>query len=192
MFSKFLKIMSMVMLFGAGAHAYAEQGITDTEIIIGSNQDMSGPFAGFGAPGMSATKQYFDKINAKGGIHGRTLKLIVEDNGYQLPKAMQNMNKLINSDKIFIMYMQMGTHINKATFDQLEAKKVINWMPLSGSETMANPYSDLRYAGGAGYFTEMKTLVQHVSETTGKKKVCAMILPIDFGKEISALSLIHI
>ena len=80
----------------------------------------------------------------------------------------------------------MGTHINKATFDQLEAKKVINWMPLSGSETMANPYSDLRYAGGAGYFTEMKTLVQHVSETTGKKKVCAMILPIDFGKEISA------
>ena len=186
MFSKFLKILSVVMLFGAGAHAYAEQGITDTEIIIGSNQDMSGPFAGFGAPGMSATKQYFDKINAKGGIHGRTLKLIVEDNGYQLPKAMQNMNKLINSDKIFIMYMQMGTHINKATFDQLEAKKVINWMPLSGSETMANPYSDLRYAGGAGYFTEMKTLVQHVSETTGKKKVCAMILPIDFGKEISA------
>ena len=86
MFSKFLKILSVVMLFGAGAHAYAEQGITDTEIIIGSNQDMSGPFAGFGAPGMSATKQYFDKITAKGGIHGRTLKLIVEDNGYQLPK----------------------------------------------------------------------------------------------------------
>ena len=50
MFSKFLKILGMVMLFGAGAHAYAEQGITDTEIIIGSNQDMSGPFAGFGAP----------------------------------------------------------------------------------------------------------------------------------------------
>ena len=33
MFSKFLKILSVVMLFGAGAHAYAEQGITDTEII---------------------------------------------------------------------------------------------------------------------------------------------------------------
>ena len=65
MFSKLLKILGVVTLFGAGAHAYAEQGITDTEIIIGSNQDMSGPFAGFGAPGMSATKQYFDKINAK-------------------------------------------------------------------------------------------------------------------------------
>ena len=177
---------SVLMLLGIGSQGYSQQGITDTEIVIGSNQDMSGPFAGFGAPAMSATKQYFDEINAKGGVHGRKLKLIVEDNGYQLPKAMQAMNKLVNSDKIFIMYMQLGTHINNATFKQLEDKKVINWLPLSGSQTMASPYSDLRYAAGAGYFTEMKTLVQYVSETTGKKKVCAMILPIDFGKEIAS------
>ena len=106
------------MLFGAGTHVYAEQGITDTEILIGSNQDMSGPFAGFGAPGMSATKQYFDKINAKGGIHGRTLKLIVEDNGYQLPKAMQNWIKLINSFIIFKLYLHRGPHIINPILDK--------------------------------------------------------------------------
>ena len=55
----------------AAAPAYADQGITDTEILIGSNNDLSGPFAAFGAPATKAAQLVFDEVNDAGGIHGR-------------------------------------------------------------------------------------------------------------------------
>ena len=45
----------------------------------------------------------FEEANEKGGIHGRKIKLIVEDHQYQVPRAVQAGNKLINNDKIFVM-----------------------------------------------------------------------------------------
>ena len=88
--------------------ANADQGVTDNQVLIGSNQDMSGPFAAFGAPAMEAAQLYFDEVNADGGVHGRQIKMIVEDHGYQMPKAMSNLNKLVNSDKIFAMLLSLS------------------------------------------------------------------------------------
>ena len=56
------------MLTGA---ALAEQGVTDTEILIGSNNDLSGIFAAFGGPATKAAQMVFDEVNAAGGVHGR-------------------------------------------------------------------------------------------------------------------------
>ena len=69
--------------------AHAEQGITDTEILIGSNNDLSGPFASFGAPATKAAQLVFDEVNDAGGINGRKIRFIVEDHAYQMPKAIQ-------------------------------------------------------------------------------------------------------
>ena len=73
----------------AAAPTYADQGVTDTEILIGSNNDLSGPFAAFGAPAVQAAQLVFDEVNAAGGIYGRTIRFIVEDHGYQMPRAIQ-------------------------------------------------------------------------------------------------------
>ncbi len=162
----------------------ADQGITDTEIIIGSNQDMSGIFAGFGAPAMTAAQQVFDRVNAAGGIHGRTIKLIVEDHGYQLPKAMQGWNKLINSDGVFLSFMSLGTPVNVAGFKLMEAKNVISFLPLSAARQMSEPPIDLRYVGFSSYYDQMKAGIEYLAKETGAKEVCAMYLPSDFGKEI--------
>ena len=81
--------------------ARADRGVTDDEVVIGSVSDLSGPFSAFGAPAMSAARMRFDEVNASGGIHGRTIRFVVEDSGYQMPKAMQAYNKLINRDNVF-------------------------------------------------------------------------------------------
>jgi len=177
-------ISGFLVSLGFSGMLYAGQGVSDTEIVIGSNQDMSGPFAAFGAPAMGASKQYFDKINAAGGIHGRTIKLVVEDMSYQMPKAQQNLNKLVNADKIFIMYQQMGTPFNLASFDLLESKEIANFAPLSGSARMATPYNDYRYASTSDYTAEIMAGVDYISKETGASKVCSMYLPTDFGKDI--------
>jgi len=157
--------MKKTMLAGAAAMALAmatlatsgkAQGVSDTEILIGSNQDMSGIFAGFGAPAMNAAKLYLDEVNANGGVHGRTIRLIVEDHAYQLPKAMQGLNKLVNSDKVFAMLMSLGTPMNIASFKLQEAREVANVIPLSAARQMLEGSIDFKYTGGASYYDQIR------------------------------------
>jgi len=168
----------------AVAPAYAEQGITDTEILIGSNNDLSGPFAAFGAPATKAAQLVFDEVNEAGGIHGRKIRFIVEDHAYQMPKAIQGMNKLVNGDKVFAMLLSLGTPMNIAAFQLQDAKNVPNVSPLSAARQMAEPFSPLHYAGTATYYEQIRVGVTYLAEQTGADTVCAMYLPTDFGQDI--------
>ncbi|MDB2578655.1 ABC transporter substrate-binding protein [Tateyamaria sp.] len=164
--------------------AHAEQGITDTEILIGSNNDLSGPFASFGAPATKAAQLVFDEVNDAGGINGRKIRFIVEDHAYQMPKAIQGMNKLINGDKVFAMLLSLGTPMNIAAFKLQDAKKVPNVSPLSAARQMAEPFSDLHFAGTATYYEQIRVGVTYLAEQKSVSNVCAMYLPTDFGKDI--------
>ncbi len=168
----------------AALPAYAEQGVTDTEVLIGSNNDLSGPFAAFGAPATKAAQLYFDAVNAAGGIHGRQIRFVVEDHGYQMPKAIQGMNKLINGDKVFAMLLSLGTPMNIAAMKQQDPKNIPNVSPLSAARQMAEPFHKLHYAGTASYYEQIKAGVSYLAKEKGVSKVCAMYLPTDFGKEI--------
>ena len=164
--------------------ASADQGVTDSEILIGSNQDMSGIFAAFGAPAVKAAQLHFDEVNAAGGIHGRKIRFIVEDHGYQMPKAIAGMNKLVNGDKVFAMLLSLGTPMNIAAFKLQDAKNVPNVSPLSAARQMSEPLNKLHFSGTANYYDQIKQGVNFLAETNGRKKVCAMYLPTDFGQEI--------
>ena len=167
----------------AASHANT-QGVTDTEILIGSNNDLSGPFAAFGGPATQAAQMYFDEVNAAGGVHGRKIRFIVEDHGYQMPKAIQGMNKLVNGDKVFAMLLSLGTPMNIAAFKLQDAKGIPNFSPLSAARQMNEPFSPLHYAGTASYFDQIRVAVPYLAKEKGQSKVCSMTLPTDFGKEI--------
>src|ERR1700742_215239 len=85
------------------------EGISASEIVIGTHQDLSGPIKGWGVPVSNGMKLAVDEINAAGGIHGRKLKLIVEDNGYDPKKAVLATQKMIEKDKIFVNLGSMGS-----------------------------------------------------------------------------------
>ncbi|WP_296604705.1 ABC transporter substrate-binding protein, partial [Roseibium sp.] len=73
----------------ASASQAATRGVTDDEILIGSHTALSGPVAVWGVPSVEGMRQRFDAVNAEGGIHGRKIRLVIEDNEYQVPKAVQ-------------------------------------------------------------------------------------------------------
>src|SRR6476661_2515645 len=99
--------------------AAAEDGVTDTEIVLGSHTALSGPVSAWGVGSTEGTRMRFDEANEK-GINGRKIKFVVEDNQYQVPRAVQAANKLINNDKIFVMLGALGTPMNNAVLgDQL-------------------------------------------------------------------------
>ena len=77
------------------------RGVTATECVRHARPICSGPAATYGVSSSNGVKMRFDEINEAGGIYGRKLKVIVEDQAYQVPKAVQACNKLINRDKVF-------------------------------------------------------------------------------------------
>jgi branched-chain amino acid transport system substrate-binding protein len=164
--------------------AHATQGVTDTEIVIGSNGDLSGIFAAFNVGAIKAAQQVFEDVNAKGGINGRKIRFVVEDHGYQVPKAVQNFNKLVNSDQVFAMILNLGTPHNIAGFPIMQSKKVANVGPLTAARQMLEGDITYKYSGFSSYYDQLRAGVQYLAKEKDAKAVCAMYIPSDFGKEI--------
>jgi len=176
---------SAVLAAGLAGSASAQvQGVTDTEIVVGSFNDLSGPFAAFGAPAIKAANLYFKEINDKGGIHGRKIRYIVEDHAYQMPKATQAINKLINSDKVFAMVLALGTPMNIAAFKLMDEKKIPSVLPLSAARQMLQDPMDYKFTGSAAYYDQIRMAVKYFAEKEKATTFCTMFLPTDFGQEI--------
>ena len=80
-----------------------------------------------------------------GGINGRKIKYIVEDNQYQIPRSIQAANKLINRDGVFMMVANGGTPMNNATMPDQLAKGVPNVFPLTSARSMYEPLNHLKF-----------------------------------------------
>ncbi len=160
------------------------QGVTDDEIVIGSVNDLSGIFAAVGVPAVKGANVYFDKLNAEGGVHGRQIRFVVEDNGYQMPRAMQGYNKLLNRDKVFAMLLSLGTPMNMAGFKLLDPKGIPNIGPLTAARQMLQEPMKNKFTSFSTYYDQARVGVKYLAEEFDGQEVCSMYLPTDFGHEI--------
>jgi branched-chain amino acid transport system substrate-binding protein len=162
------------------------RGFTDTEIVIGTITDLSGVTAVQGVNNSDAIRMAFDEANAKGGVHGRKIKYIVEDNQYTVPRSVQAMNKLLNNDNIFMALSDGGTPMNDANMPAEFEKGVPNVLPLTAARSMYEPYNKLKFAQFASYYDQMRAAVKYFAEQRGRKKFCVMYQDSDFGKDVLA------
>lgn len=181
-----LLAMAAAALALAGPGHAQSPGTSETEIRIGGSHDLSGIFAPFSVPAVKAAQLYFDEVNAEGGVNGRTLKYIVEDHGYQVPRAVQAANKLINRDDVFAMLLNLGTPHNLAMFRLMEPQGIPNVSPLTAARQMIDPPAPWKFAGTASYYAGVKATLEHLADEEGAENLCTMILPTDFGTEIEA------
>jgi branched-chain amino acid transport system substrate-binding protein len=168
----------------AGAASAQTRGVTANEIVLGMPTDLSGVAATYGVSSSNAVKMRFDEVNAAGGVHGRKIRLIVEDQAYQVPKAVQACNKLINRDRVFAFVGPLGTPMNNACFKDQFAAGVPNLFPLSAARSMYEPYERLKFYNAASYVDQIRSAITYFHKTKGKKNVCVMYQDTDFGKEI--------
>ncbi len=168
----------------ARAQAPAPQGISKTEILIGSIQDLSGPVAAFGKQSRNGMQLRVDEINEQGGINGRKLKLLVEDNGYDPKRAVLAAQKLVNQDKIFLMAGHIGTAHNNAAMPVQFEKNVINFLPITAAREMYEPFHRLKYSFAATYYDQIRTALPSLVKEKGAKKVCTMYQDDEFGLEV--------
>ena len=162
--------------------AWAERGVSDTEILIGQYGPQTGPAALWGAVARG-TGCFFDMINAEGGIHGRKIKYFLRDDGYMPPKTKAIVKELVEDKGIFALASGVGTAPGMAVKKYLEKKRVPWVGPATGSSHWAYPPAKYLWADYPLYFDEAAILVRYAVQTLGKKKIAFFYQNDDYGKE---------
>ncbi len=177
-----------IVVAGLSGAAFAAdvRGVTDKEIVIGTVSDLSGIAAQLGVSNSNAFRLAFEQQNAKGGINGRKIRYVVEDMQYQVPRAVQAANKLLNLDNVMLMVGNVGTPMNEAIMPMEFAKGVPNLFPLTSARSMYEPLNHLKFALNSSYYDQIRTGLKYLIETQGKKTVCVMYQDTDFGRDILA------
>jgi ABC-type branched-subunit amino acid transport system substrate-binding protein len=191
-FSAFGLAVSAVVLTTLPAAAQTKvtnEGITPTEIVIGTHQDLSGPIKGWGVPVANGMKMAAEEVNAAGGINGRKLKLIVEDSAYDPKKAVLASQKLIERDKIFAMVGPMGSPTVLAAQDILFDAGVFQLFPLTAAEFTfkfdpAKPQERLKFNNLLPYVESTRAALKYMMEWKKFQKPCIMHQDDEYGKNV--------
>ncbi len=183
MLRRFVLAACCAALLGTAAFA-ATRGVSDSAIAIGTYTDLSGVSVAWGVNNSNAYRMAFDERNAAGGINGRKIKYIVEDNQYQVPRSVQAANKLINRDNVFLMVANGGTPMNNATMPEQIEKGVPNVFPLTSARSMYEPLNRLKFGLASSYYDQMRSGVKYFVEQKGKKQLCALYQDTDFGRDV--------
>lgn len=176
-------VMSGAML-AAGTAWSQTQGVTATEILVGTHQPLSGPVAAWGTQVTNGMRMRADEANAAGGVQGRQIKMVVEDNQYVQARAAQVGSKLLKSDRVFALVGALGTPPNLVVMDEAFERNVPNLFPFSPATSMYEPFHKLKFSFLAPYYPQMRQGVEYFVKQKGKTKVCSMYQDNDFGQEV--------
>ena len=167
--------VSALALTGLPAAAQTKvtnEGISATEIVVGTHQDLSGPIKVWGVPVSNGMKMAAEEINAAGGIHGRKIKLILEDSGYDPKRAVLASQKMVERDKVFAMVGPMGSPTVLAAQDILFDAGVLQLFPLTAAEFTfkfdpAKPQERLKFSNLLPYVESTRAVVKYMVESEG-------------------------
>ncbi len=165
----------------AAVPAAAEQGVTDTEILLGGSNSFSGPLA---FTGEQLTKHgvdlYFKVVNDAGGINGRRIRTIYYDDGYRPQDAVANTRKLVEQDKIFAVMAPQGSPPVVATLEYLEEQKVPMLFPYQSSPvTRGKKYV---FQGMTVSDRSSKMMIDYLAGQRKYKKFAALYQDDEYGK----------
>lgn len=162
----------------------SEPGVTANSVKLG----ITVPMTGIAAPGYSkvapAAKAYFDYVNANGGINGRKIQLVIEDDRYLPQEAVIKTNKLILRDKVFAIVGALGTANNLAINSRvrLGARGVPSLFVNTGFSGFADKrkYPTL-FPLFSTYAMEAKIMGNYIKENFAGKKIGLIVQNDDFG-----------
>jgi len=175
----FLALAAVLLLFSGAA--FADRGVTDTEIKIGQWGPQTGPAALWGAVARG-TGCYFDMLNAEGGIAGRQLKYYSRDDAYQPPKTKAIVKELVESEGVFGFVGGVGSAPGLAVKSYLLEHKAPWVGPSAGSTHWAYPPTEYIFGVYPLYCDEAAILVRYAVETLGKKRIGFFYQNDDYGK----------
>lgn len=146
-------------------------GVTDTEVAFGSSLALSGHAGYLGTQTLRGAEAYIRYVNENGGVHGRQIKILAEDDSYDPPRCLANTQRFIIDNDVLALFCYVGTPTTVKVLPLVEEAKV----PLIGMFTGANglrePFNRYVVNIRASYYQETKVAVEHLINDLGIKKI---------------------
>ncbi len=150
------------------APAAIAQGVTNERILLGQAAVFSGPAAQLGIQMRNGIRAYFNHVNEKGGVHGRRLELVTEDDFYEASRAPAASRKLIEEHKVFALLGYVGTPTGVVHLPVVTQAKVPLVGMFTGAEALRVPLNRYVFHVRASYYDETEAIVEQVAATGGK------------------------
>ena len=161
----------------------ADPGLTDTEIMIGLFGPLSGPLVGYGLDPVNAAKMWYDDINKKGGVHGRKIRLVIEDDKCTANDLVAVVKKLVTVDNVFMLHGGSCTAALTAAQEYINREKVPYAMLNAAGDNAVIP--PLRYTFGAFHGTQRvyaAALAGFAIKELKVKRAAVIVHDDDYGK----------
>jgi branched-chain amino acid transport system substrate-binding protein len=179
-------VLALILLIGHSASAQKryDAGASDTEIRIGNTSPYSGPASSY-ATVPRAQAAYFAKINAEGGVNGRKIRFISFDDAYNPAKTVEQVRRLVEHERVLLIFNPQGTPTNAAIQKYLNKQKVPQLFVGAGDAK----FGDWKhYPWTMGFhqtnYIEGKLYAKYILQHHPKAKIGVLFLNDDFGKEL--------
>jgi branched-chain amino acid transport system substrate-binding protein len=153
------------------------------ELVIGQSAALTGPLGELGLEAQRGAQLCLDQVNAQGGVHGRRLRLLALDDGYDSARTETNVQRLIDQEQVFALLGVMGTPNNEHVLPLIAARRVPYVAPLTGATTIRQPRYDTVFHVRASYGDEARKIVQHLV-TIGSRRVAIVRQNSSFGRDV--------
>lgn len=179
-----IRSLGLLALAAASLSATANtDGLSAGAVRIGMVNVQTGPASGLGKGMRSGAEAVFKQINAKGGVHGRKIELLVGDDGYEPDKAVDETLKMIEQHKVFSLFGYVGTPTGNAVLPIVKEMDVPLVGLFTGAMTLRQPVTKQVFNVRASYDDEAEALVAHFL-AKGAKSVAVFYQDDGFGQAV--------
>ena len=176
-------ILAALLGLVAGPAQATDPGVTATEVKLGNTNPYSGPASAYGTIGKSIGA-YFKKINEEGGINGRKINFVTLDDAYSPPKAVEMVRKLVEDDKVLLLFQTLGTPSNSAIHKYMNDEQVPQLFVATGATKWGDPKGHPWTMGWQPtYQAEGHIYAQYVLKNIPDAKVGILYQNDDYGKD---------
>jgi len=139
------------------------RGVTDSEIRFGISAPFSGAAKELGQNMKLGIEAAFNVANASGGVHGRQLRLIAADDGYEPTRTAETMKQLYEKDQVFGLVGDVGTPTAVVALPYALARKMLFYGAFTGAGLLRSDPPD-RYVFNyrASYAEETDVVVNYL------------------------------
>ncbi len=149
----------------------ASNGVTADTITLGAYLPLTGPIADVGSAALHGGMAYFNAVNARGGVHGRKLRWVTADDGYQPARALAAARRLIESDRVLGIFGTTGTGTALAVLPYLRQQKALLLFPYAAASQVLSPVIPTVFSILPTYAEQAGTLTEHLVKERQAKRI---------------------
>jgi ABC-type branched-subunit amino acid transport system substrate-binding protein len=174
---------ALTLLALAGPVQAGEVGVMPDRVVFGQAAALSGPSSALGVRMRQGILAAFAEVNAKGGVHGRTLQLVSRDDGYDPDRSVLQTVKLLHEDKVFALIGAVGTPTSLVTVPIARDENVPFIGPFTGAAFLREKDLDNVVNIRASYSAEAEAWVKHLTEDRHIKRIAIFYQDDPYGRD---------